>query len=108
MAYIMSAQNVTGTASAASGGYHAMTWSDAAYYSIACSGNPASATLIVSPDGAGSWMSASSFSLAQNSTATGQINAFYPVVGAVLFWVSGGTQTGTVTFQYVGRLAGAG
>ena len=104
MAILMNAQNLTGTAS----GAHSMFRSDVAYILITCSGNPATASLLVSPDGNSSWLSVTSWPMTAGQTSTAQVNSFLPYVAAQLDWVSAGTRTGTVTFFYDGRLGNEG
>lgn len=72
-----------------------------AYFLVACSGNSASASLQVSPNGVDFWMPITSLNLGAGVTATAQIfDMLYPAIRGTVDWVSAGTNVATVTMFY--------
>lgn len=77
--------------------------------SFVCSGNPATADILVALYGDPAfpvWISATSTGMAAGATGTAILTGYYPYVMAQLSWVSGGVRTATVNIWIGGGPAG--
>lgn len=99
---------VSGAASYVLGTADARRWGQKLYM-LQCSGNSASAELMVPLHGDpvnGPWVSATGWTMGAGATSTGLLTAYFPWAVLQLSWVSGGVRTAAVNFTLHGGPAG--
>lgn len=98
MLYTLVSANVAGSGTAQD-----LRQSDKVFAYLEVSGQPASASILGSPDGV-KWLVVTAWTgQAIGTTATAQLAGFYPYLMGQVDWVSGGTRTANVNMALVGR-----